>query len=394
MVDTPRITELRGYDSYEVRLGDELRGERATLGKSLLDVQRELRIKASYIAAIEECDYSVFPNRSFVAGYVRSYARYLGLDSDGIYRRFCEESNFVGVNAAYAPAKRDDGKTVAPIGPVRLERDDPLLSKRMKGAAVPGGVLNRMSLAGIGSVMVLVVLAGGLGFAGWKMVQSIQRVELSPVDQSPILVSEVTVPGAPEGGSSGSGMDTNREAALVDRLIRPQTLPKPIFEPLDGPIVNIDPEKEGLVLPPVPEIVPADPVPEETEVTAVEEIDEPQVTERVTTPRVRIYASNAAWVRVYFADGSVLFEKILEKGESYELPEDVEAPLLRAGNSGSVFILVDRKVYGPVGTGTRVAKKVSLAAPDVTGSYPVADIPEAVPPAPVAENTAGGQAGN
>jgi hypothetical protein len=42
----------RGFDDYELRLGDLLRGERATLGKSLIDVQRELHIRAVYIAAI------------------------------------------------------------------------------------------------------------------------------------------------------------------------------------------------------------------------------------------------------------------------------------------------------------------------------------------------------
>ncbi|NHX28447.1 DUF4115 domain-containing protein, partial [Escherichia coli] len=44
--------EPRGFDSYELKLGDIMRGERATLGKSLLDVQRELKIRATYIAAI------------------------------------------------------------------------------------------------------------------------------------------------------------------------------------------------------------------------------------------------------------------------------------------------------------------------------------------------------
>ena len=40
---------LKGFDQYDILLGDELRGERATIGKSLLDVQRDLKIKASYI---------------------------------------------------------------------------------------------------------------------------------------------------------------------------------------------------------------------------------------------------------------------------------------------------------------------------------------------------------
>lgn len=69
-----------GFDDPDIRLGDLMRGERATLGKSLLDVQRELRIRASYVAAIENCDISAFDTPSFIAGYVRSYARYLGMD--------------------------------------------------------------------------------------------------------------------------------------------------------------------------------------------------------------------------------------------------------------------------------------------------------------------------
>ena len=52
--------EPKGFDAFELRLGDTMRGERATLGKSLLDVQRELRIKAAYIAAIENADPDAF----------------------------------------------------------------------------------------------------------------------------------------------------------------------------------------------------------------------------------------------------------------------------------------------------------------------------------------------
>ena len=61
---------LTGFDSFEVSLGDALRGERATLGKSLLDVERDLKIRAAYIAAIEECDIKAFPNTGFVAGLI------------------------------------------------------------------------------------------------------------------------------------------------------------------------------------------------------------------------------------------------------------------------------------------------------------------------------------
>ena len=68
-------SDIKGFDDFELRLGDVMRGERATMGKSLLDVQRELRIKANYIAAIENADPDAFDTPGFIAGYVRSYAR-------------------------------------------------------------------------------------------------------------------------------------------------------------------------------------------------------------------------------------------------------------------------------------------------------------------------------
>src|SRR5690606_30403184 len=92
--ENSQVEEIEYFLDDDTRLGDIMRGERATLGKSLLDVQRELRIRASYIAAIENCDISAFDAPSFIAGYVRSYARYLHMDTDWTFRRFCLESGF------------------------------------------------------------------------------------------------------------------------------------------------------------------------------------------------------------------------------------------------------------------------------------------------------------
>ena len=79
-----------GYDITDVALGDLMRGERATFGKSLLDVERELKIRAAYIAAIENGDVGAFSSPGFIAGYVRSYARYLGMEPKWTLRRFCD----------------------------------------------------------------------------------------------------------------------------------------------------------------------------------------------------------------------------------------------------------------------------------------------------------------
>src|SRR6056297_719486 len=96
--------EPRGFDDFDIRLGDLMRGERATLGKSLLDVERELRIKAAYVAAIENADPDAFDTPGFIPGYVRSYARYLGMDPDRAFQAFCSESGFSTAHGMAAEA--------------------------------------------------------------------------------------------------------------------------------------------------------------------------------------------------------------------------------------------------------------------------------------------------
>ena len=108
--DTPPerpAAKPKGFDDFDLRLGDVMRGERATMGKSLLDVQRELKIKAAYIAAIENADPSAFETQGFVAGYVRSYARYLGLDPEGPMRGFVRKVSLSrGTDCQRPPAAR------------------------------------------------------------------------------------------------------------------------------------------------------------------------------------------------------------------------------------------------------------------------------------------------
>ena len=85
---------LQQFDDFEVTLGDIMRGERATLGKSITDVRLELRLSNKYILAIESGDVSAFRCLKFVPGYVRSYAHYLGLNPDQAFATFCVETGF------------------------------------------------------------------------------------------------------------------------------------------------------------------------------------------------------------------------------------------------------------------------------------------------------------
>ena len=376
---------LRGYDSFEVVLGDELRGERATLGKSLLDVQRDLRIKAAYIAAIENCDFAVFPNQGFIAGYVRSYARYLKLDPEQVFARFCQESGFGGVNAGLSAERKSTGKIVA-SGPVRVAKDDPLLKPLRPSSDYQPGFMDRVSVSAIGSVLVLLMLVMGLGYGGYAVLQNIQRVDIVPVDQRPEAFSEIDDIENPIGEAPDITLAASEPASTdldLSRLYKPRELEVPVLESRDGPILDIDPDQAGLLA------AAADPV-EVLNLDALdgyvayqarvrEGTDAPQVREAVSVPVVNVVARQAAWVRIHLADGNVLFEKILQTGETYTLPLDVEAPLLRAGNAGAVYVLINDTAYGPVGTGPSVAKNVSLVPDDIFSTYPqVSELPDEI----------------
>lgn len=55
---------------------------------SLEDVASELNILKRHVEAIETEDYALLPQYAFARGFVRNYARLLGLDSDELVRQF------------------------------------------------------------------------------------------------------------------------------------------------------------------------------------------------------------------------------------------------------------------------------------------------------------------
>jgi len=352
----------KGFDDYDLRLGDIMRGERATLAKSLLDVQRELKIKASYIAAIENADASAFETPGFIAGYVRSYARYLGLEPEWAYQRFCEEAGFEvahGLSEAASGQKKPRRTHAEPLA-------DPNASFVPRGESF----LSKVEPGAIGSMLVLAVIAGGLGFGGWTVLQQVQRVQLAPVDTAPGVVAEID----PVSGGAMAAPDLGEAAPALpgtdalDRIARPRTLEAPVLVARDGPIAAIDPRTVGALADPGPEpVVVAE--------AAAEPVEEVPVARTIAdaAPGVEIFAVRPAWVRVSAADGTVILEKILDAGERFALPASDEPPLLRAGNSTAVYFAVNGETYGPASADNSVVKNLELTPDALTTQYAVAD---------------------
>ncbi len=355
----------KGFDDFELRLGDVMRGERATLGKSLLDVQRELKIKATYIAAIENADVSAFETQGFVAGYVRSYARYLGMDPDAAFAKFCVEANFQvahGMSAAASSSAITAVRSRAG-GEMRDPFTDPNATFIPRGESL----FARVEPGAVGSVLVLVALIGALGYGGWSVLQEVQRVQLAPVDQAPVVVAELdplgnvseAVPLVRSAPVADEQASADVQPDPLDRLYRPAALDVPVLTARDGPISAINP-RAGVDTAPV--AVAADATAAPVQVVAA------------NAPAVELLAVRPSWVRINSADGTVLFEKILDAGERYVVPQLAQAALLRTGNSGSVYFVVNGQTHGPAGPGANVVKDVALSPESLTAIYAAADL--------------------
>jgi hypothetical protein len=139
----------------------------------------------------------------------------------------------------------------------------------------------------------------------------------------------------------------------------------PVLVARDAPISQLNPNSIGVFTPEVPEVIAA----------VVPEDDRPiPIVVEEEAPEIVVMAVRPAWVRVRGADGTVLFEKILNAGEEYVLPATEEVPTLRAGMSGSVYFKLNGDIYGPAGEGSSVARDLPLAMDTLKEDYEVADL--------------------
>lgn len=72
-------------------LGEELRKERELRGISLKEIADSTKISKRFLEAIERDDIGALPAAVFTRGFVREYARYLGLNAEEMVSRYAQE---------------------------------------------------------------------------------------------------------------------------------------------------------------------------------------------------------------------------------------------------------------------------------------------------------------
>ena len=103
---------------------------------------------------------------------------------------------------------------------------------------------------------------------------------------------------------------------------------------------------------------------------------------------VILTATEPAWIQVTDG-GRTLFSGELAAGQTYAVPQNAAAPLLKAGKPEALRVTVGNTVAPPVGQPGRVASNVSLKAADLMRAGAAGATPPGASAPPAVQNTAG-----
>ena len=103
---------------------------------------------------------------------------------------------------------------------------------------------------------------------------------------------------------------------------------------------------------------------------------------------VVLTATEPAWIQVT-DQGQTLFSGELAAGQTYAVPQNAAAPLLKAGKPEALRVTVGNTVAPPVGEAGRVASNVSLKPADLMRAGSAGATPPAPSAPPAVQNGAG-----
>lgn len=168
-------------------LGEEFRAAREARGLSLSDVAEQIHIRSIYLQAIENEDWVAIGPAVYVRGFIRTYARFLGLDGEAAVARFAE-----------APPVQGTASTVS------ATPSEPATARSTSGVATRRGPSVWLWLAGV----VAAVLIAFLGY-NYYLLQTGDRVP----DSHALAQASASPPAVANAGTVASGAGVQPSAA-------------------------------------------------------------------------------------------------------------------------------------------------------------------------------------
>lgn len=400
---TEPVIDISAYP-VDIGVGELMRLTRERLGHELQTVANQLRIRLSYLEAIEDARFRDLPGTTYAVGFVRSYADYLGLDGADIVRRFREEAARIhGQTKLVFPALTAEGK---------LPRAAVLLVSAVGLAAVYGvwyyiSSRQQSELPVITDVPDrLAVLApdSGSGADGAAPDHSPETPATAPTPAEtsadhaatagPGAANAATPPAsdslvpAPAGDHTGLSTSSPAAPAVAAPTAAAPTAdtaapsagaspspPAPAAATgVQAPAVGTagQPSAAASAAPPDVAAGSTAPAPAAPAVAANDIPAAPALpvitgqdgTQQAAAPAevvkgVVLEARMDSWIKVVDAKGKTVTNQVLKAGERYAVP-DQPGLILRTGNAGGLDVLVDGRKAPPLGEVGTVLTKIML----------------------------------
>lgn len=306
-------------------IGDFFKQVRETKGLTVDEVASKTRIRTDFVKALEEGNFAKLPDQVFARGFVRSYARSLGLDEDDAIHRFIQSAG-----AFYE--KQDERERLK----VRQAEEERKRRANRKAVAIAIGI----------AILTLVILL--------SREQSSLLVRRTPQTEPPSTAAKrVTAPetkadgpARPEAESSTApakpkpevpapSQGTSRSDTASGRGASAATAAAPV-----------QPQATAQVAPPVAPDGPLSPL----SLEASANTEEPLVLD--------LEATELSWVVIQI-DGGSPQEALLRPGEKAKW-KGQDQFMLTLGNAGGVKAELNGKPQKPFGPSGKVARDIVL----------------------------------
>jgi cytoskeleton protein RodZ len=192
----PQPSELASF-------GEELRREREIRGISLKEIADATKISKRFLEAIERNDHKTLPAPVFTRGFVREYARYLGLNAEEMVNRY----NFAAVGDERIEQSAHLERLTTPQAP-------PLPGKKQPPKGIPPAYA-RVDRNVYILILVVIALAGVSYWALKHRRESRAATEEHLAVETKAAPVAVTPPVAPPTATTATQPDASIPAKLV-----------------------------------------------------------------------------------------------------------------------------------------------------------------------------------
>lgn len=315
-----REVSSRFDNGEQESLGATLRAARLSRGEESAAVASKLKMRRDQIEAIEENDFSRLPGRTYAIGFVRAYARYLGLDSEELVQRLKER------HAAEDAVK-----------PVELEFLEPVQEQ-----SVPKG-----------SIIVLALVIAMVIYSVAYLTLPSRKGTTAAKAETPNVIIEQPQAVLPK--PAVIAPDAERRAAAGNEQSTPAFVvgAEPIPESaLPAPLANFtfaDAQDVSSTL----TLAQASPFPA-TQPDGIANAGDSRITLRALAPtyiQVRDTTQSAG--------RGILIGRVLNTGESFRAP-DRNGLVMQTGNAGGLEVEVDGRSVGILGKSGEVITRIPV----------------------------------